>query len=346
MKKSNHSFKHNKSLDIGEWPGNGLLWAVVVDDHLLAKLLNSHPAWHFLTGLESELLGWHCRWCGKWLFLGKLESEVRRSLRSILQLVLLQLWINKNNGFLRPWTCAANQNHMFCEMHLLSSDTVSEYHSSPIPCTTESGSLWWPGRMHSCQVLLPCRWWAWEKLFLYRSLIGIFESLLGFTKISVEVYSNVMRCVSTIKCLFNSLHQPSSAKIPSKATPFFGFPPLHSRGFCCDRVYALAFLLQRLDDHKLMIELGLEPQNLWTKFPAIYVFGMVNQKPWYLSFGIFVVKVDLDFWTHLAPLGSCPLRFDGTPHGSQGSNLMCLRSVEKSRQLQLLLDLEKQPVFL
>lgn len=190
-------------------------------------------------------------------------------------------------------------------MHLLSSDTVSEYHSSPIPCTTESGSLWWPGRMHSCQVLLPCRWWAWEKLFLYRSLIGIFESLLSFTKISVEVYSNVMRCVSTIKCLFNSLHQPSSAKIPSKATPFFGFPPLHSRGFCCDRVYALAFLLQRLDDHKLMIELGLEPQNLWTKFPAIYVFGMVNQKPWYLSFGIFVVKVDLDFWTHLAPLGSC-----------------------------------------
>ena len=223
MKKSNHSFKHNKSLDIGEWPGNGLLWAVVVDDHLLAKLLNSHPAWHFLTGLESELLGWHCRWCGKWLFLGKLESEVRRSLRSILQLVLLQLWINKNNGFLRPWTCAANQNHMFCEMHLLSSDTVSEYHSSPIPCTTESGSLWWPGRMHSCQVLLPCRWWAWEKLFLYRSLIGIFESLLGFTKISVEVYSNVMRCVSTIKCLFNSLHQPSSAKIPSKATPFLVF---------------------------------------------------------------------------------------------------------------------------
>jgi len=33
------------------------LAVAVVDDHLLAKLLNSHPAWHFLTGLESELLG-------------------------------------------------------------------------------------------------------------------------------------------------------------------------------------------------------------------------------------------------------------------------------------------------
>lgn len=42
----------------------------------------------------------------------------------------------------------------------------------------------------------------------------------------------------------------------------FCFPPLHSSGFCCDRVYALAFLLQRLDDHKLMIELGSEPQKL------------------------------------------------------------------------------------
>lgn len=131
-------------------------------------------------------VAWHCRWCGKIYTTASITVALNQ----------------QKQWFLRPWTCAANQSHMLCDMHLLSSDTVSEYHSSPIPCTTESGSLWWPGRMHSCQVLLPCRWWAWEKLFLYRSLIGIFESLLSFTKISVEVYSNVMRCVSTIKCLF------------------------------------------------------------------------------------------------------------------------------------------------
>ena len=209
--------------------------------------------------MEQLLFGWHCRWCGK-----------------IYTAASITLALNQQKQwFLRPWTCASNQSHMSFDMHLLSSDTVSEYHSSPMPCTTESGSLWWPGRMHSCQVLLPCRWWTWEKLFLYRSLIGIFESLLSFTKISVEVYSNVKRCVSTINCLstiflYINHHQ---LRFLQELRLFFRFPPLHSRGILlwqgvCFGIFVATTWWSQADDRAGLGTSGPFDSCWWTKISS------------------------------------------------------------------------------
>lgn len=332
----------------------GMTWkwfaVAVVDDHLLAKLLNSHPAWHFLTGLESELLGWHCRWCGKWLLLGKLESEVRRFLRSILQLVLLQLWINKTMGFWDHEHVPQIKTTCFVKcISCLQTPFLNITHHQSL--AQLSPDLY--GDQGACIHAKCCCHVVdglGEKLFRNRSLIGIFESLLSFTKISVEVYSNVMRCVSTIKCLstiflYINHHQLRFLQELRLFMVFhhciagdFGVTGCMLWHFCCNDLMITSW----------WSSWARNLRNLWhcwwTKFPAIYVFGMVNQKPWChleSSWLKWIWTFEL-IWPHLVPV---PLRFDGTPHGSQGSNLMCLRSVEKSRQLQLLFDLEKRPVF-